>query len=487
MVNTCGVTNTTFFSGPTAPYVKGNETLVPELSPNPTWKELLAIPAFIGYFVVPANVAKGDLIKSFIVHPRAAFSSTAQIWSPGALAYYAGLHHRYSGGIKIALRIFGPQSQKVTLRLTVLPIGTTSTAITDADSGDANSKVVEVVGDTTILIPVPFLSAYQALPTGDIGGNESEAIGTIVIQAETSIISQNTPNTAFLTGLIYQAAAEDFIFSSYQDPPAQEHIELGIPPPARWAKTRETVHDAKIQASMRDIFGKPFPPFVPCTPKTTTGMINPDQTRGPVELGKRWLLQVENSVLPYVWDYEFLSTGADRTASLFYGFTGWSGSKNVRVIQSQASFQTHGHIVAIKVNSNENVTDSSKYYGGQVICDLSKSTALTFSVPYDQNLVYREIFNGHDLDPATDHYYIRAKGNTGITNVDIFTSVGDDFQVYLFHSPPYISRLPPGAKATPKVAVPEPDSDYDSDTDRFFSERAKAKSSVPSGSGARRV
>lgn len=469
LIHTEGVSQNQAMAAPIAPYVSTTNGLVAEANPNPSWSDLVQIPAVLKYFTFLPGAVKGDVIAQWFVSPTGALAINEagdnKVYLPGPMAYYSGFHRYWHGDIKYLIRLFGPPTQKGTLRVTVLPNTSATTGIADTVAGDVETIVADVVGDTDIMLTVRYLSRNTQLvrnmPFGGLNVPLT-AFARVVVQVVSELSSQVSPGTCSVSAIVYVAGGENFVFSSPCELPRGWSVNTsGDPPPVimldtehrkqfDWDDDDEDDHNqllvakeyrgkATNQASVRDMFGKPFPSLSKSSCVGHRGIVDPDRTSGLVELLKRYVIAIDAFSPPLLFTGQPLP-GADGASmlDLCLPFKSWSGSINFKFAPT---ILWAGGVSMLVVDKVESIDDPAGTLGGSVMTTLNMDPVLSVTCPYQQPNPIRPFFEDYPENEDLLSYRVRALSPE--VELDMWQAAGDDFRVYHFMACPFWHWVPP--------------------------------------------
>lgn len=178
------------------------------------------LPALVSNFSYDASSTAGTKILVMGVTPTFCHQTTTlgiNSYALTPLANYASYFAYWRGGIKYHIEFSTSRYTTGRLRLTWLPDPTFVAAITNEQEGDTVSKVVDIIGDTSVSITLPYLqdrpylqviSPYVAnvAPITQWAGFN----GQLVIQVINPLTIQNSITTAVCWVSIWMSGAEDF-------------------------------------------------------------------------------------------------------------------------------------------------------------------------------------------------------------------------------------------------------------------------------------
>jgi hypothetical protein len=389
------------------------------------------------------------------------------------MAYVARMHRFWHGGFKIALYFWSPSLQKCTIRVSYYPNSGTASAVPDNQSGDITSKVVDIVGDTIVPFEIPYISMMPQMPCvdPDTPANTYNSVGSFVVQIVSPISSQLQPSPAVIHGLVYAATAEGFAWvSNYLNRTAWTYSTLIPALPAAKSKpvefsTASRIHRAKDhsevtmfgvpvisaiapatdQSNPRDIFGTKFPSMVPITPKSHSGLVDPDMTHGPVEYLKRFMA-ASTDLSDHVLE---LATGTPYpiynfgpfSDDLIHPWKSFSGGSNYKCVLTSPLLPTVPVMISVDGGDvGTNITGT----GGMAFFDLTKDPSFTVGMPYVSVAFARETYPDHPEWYTGDiAYRMTALGVPAFVSAEfyLYHSVADDFSLYHFQAPAYLVRV----------------------------------------------
>jgi len=450
-------------------YVSADNRMMSEAKPQPEWDDILTIPALLETFVIPANVAKDDVIWSSLIWPTMCRYIDGVTYVGGPLGFYAMRHSHFHGPMNFCFVFYCTDIQTLSVRCGTFLQNVVATVIPDNKVGDIRSKEIDVKGITFLPMQFEYQNANAQIPCGDPSGPDNTAdngyLGTLHLQCTRAVSTQSLATAAPVTCEIWYAGAPGAVLSGMRDKPVNwvdAYVQAAPAPGKTRAQmlstqtgqggrspmetaTRVITKVAHDQACMRDFFGNVFKPVAPSTQKAHHGMVDPDTTRGPVDLMKRFHHESDNSATPYA---RIADTFYDTSFSWLQSpFAFWSGSLVARIaVHGNGApgvgilTTTREHLGTPYVPTN---ADNMSSMNGLVITDLSKNAFHTYTMPFNYVWWAREYDYVHG-DGDVLQYVTRYRGPgtnipavAGASNIDAYIAAGDDFALYHFIACPF--------------------------------------------------
>lgn len=386
---------------------------------QPTWRDVLSIPALIHTTSFTQAAAADTLIASWPVRPNYAKTIAANTFAPGNLAYYANFFKRWRGGIVYALHFACPSNVTARVRVSFLPNVSATTAPPESQAGDIISKVLSITGDTVLMFPIEYLGdtyfkKCQNLSVTDT--SDIDAVGRVSVTVLNEVVSVNTAATTPIALTVWMAAAENFVYSQPDDfPPSwAPNFTLGV--------TKQT--------SLRDLFAKPASGMVPTTLLMEEGIVTPEKFTGPLDLLHR---QCGVSTILTNGDYLRVQPIANTAMwQILLPFLGWRGSLRYKGFPEAA----HNVPYAIGWVASESDTTFLSGYQGFLPGSIGE-----WETPYYDYYAWRETYPIMTVVPRDA---IRALSAMDGKMIYFGYAVGDDFSIGLIYGPP-CARLHPSA------------------------------------------
>lgn len=470
-----GLTQSITFGMPTTAYVATHNNLVGEVTPVPSWDNVLGIPALLARaYIEPVTVA-GALIADIKIDPTNSMlgGSSDELLIPGPLCYYSLMHTRWRGNFCYTIRCFGSSLTKATLRITYLPsTQLVSDPVPNDQIGDVESRVVDLIGDKDILVKVLYdrtdLTSEVGFP-GDALTDHS-SLGRLLLQVVTPLAAGTLGDIQIL---IYVHADKGFQLIGYKGLDSHFVPEPWYSPPpsnSKEEKGKGTVgrpvvrrSDSPVihQASVRTLAGMEYPTLSPSTPMTVTGPICPDTTYGPISLGKRFHRygsRADAAVQNTPFTVVPVLIGNSDLWCIAAPFAGYSGSWNFKAVLRRTAWGI-GLWGAFRQTE---ATQLIEHYAcaGVVWGDSAQDKTLSFTLPYMNRDIYKSIYP-FEAAPNNFPYCISAFDPDANYDFTTFHSFGDDTAFYHFTVCPvlYNTYITTGAKRpAPAVSSATPSS-----------------------------
>ncbi len=452
--NTRGMDLATFVGASQSPMLSVEKPLFGFTHGQPRWNEVLQIPGLIDQFAWPTASAAGAQIYQRPINPTTMFSTSPAppdgMYYPGPLAYYAMVHTYWRGPLKVMIQIFGPVTQKGSLRIIwnasqAAVVGVPTNAI-----GDVLSAQVDVVGDTEFAFELPYSAKHASMVVLNpaSGANELTQFGVLEIQVATPLASQNAGSAAPLKGFIWLAAGKGFelirprnMFPGWTSAAIGEAEKGSFKVKTNYVPTMRDDH-AKDQSVIAK-FGEPFPTLAPAKPVFHSFQTDSDYTSGPCELAKRPTFAYVSS-LPD----SFSPTIIANTLAFYCvaPFTGYSGAVSTTYV-FPAEVPTMASVITDSQPDSEITTTT---WGGFT---LHNSRIVKLGVGYDSPHYFVETIGYHG-DPKYPTWVGIDDFPTGAaTPCHAFQNFCDDLVLYryvacpalLYTTPPVVAKGKPKA------------------------------------------
>lgn len=462
-------------------YISADNRMMSEAKPQPEWDDILTIPALLDTFVIPANVAKDDIIWSSFVWPTMARYIDGVSFVGGPLCFYAMRHTHFHGPMNFCFVFYCTDIQGLSVRCSTSIDNMVGAVVPDNKVGDIRSKEIDVKGITFLPMQFEYQLSQAQMPCGDPSGGDGTGdqgyLGSLHLQCTRAVSTQSLATAAPVTCEVWYAGAPGDVLSGPSDKPLNwvDAYVQAAPMPGKTIEqvlnrpvgqrnhtfghnngcdpmetpTRSEKKVARNQACMRDFFGNVFKPVAPSTQKSHHGMVDPDTTRGPIDLMKRFHHDSVNVGTPFTR----IADSFDDTsfAWLQSPFAFWSGSVVVRAMVHGNGAPGTGILTTTR---NRDMTPTAitnatifPSMNGVAMTDLSKDAAHTVSMPFNYVYWAREYDYVHG-DGDVLRYTTQYKGPgtnipavAGACNIDTYIAAGDDFALYHFIACPYTVYL----------------------------------------------
>jgi len=368
-------------------------------------------------FVINSNVsaagAVGDVVLRFPVSPVLCFKQAANSYAPGPLAFLASAHTYWKGDIEFTFEVIASVFHRATLLIAFDPHPTGATpAMADALMTNEN-VTVNVSGNTTVRVKVPYRAVKPMLRTGHLFDGSGLPTGNGEINGYVTVYLLNPVKSNGSTDGI---KINTFISSS--------NIKLAAPTPANLAPYLAAGEEVDISFgdSHLDDVGLAYVPDVSHSVKQVASRVTPWLYHwSPAAANKANFVSVANAPFwkDIVGDY-FTLVGWIASA-----YVGTRGSLNwtyePRILTGAPTWSTHiaAHHIhmkedALKTGVNPNTDYADAYAWTQPnlgVCSRVDVNA-PFIVPwrylpsamryskYSDNIVFE---NDYNVDVSCDH------------------------------------------------------------------------------------
>jgi hypothetical protein len=412
------------------------------------------MPGYCGTFFFDSSIGAGAVIRSIPLIPSLCFrinQTTADIWSPGHMAYFSQFFDYWRGGLKIMIRFVCSQFTTATIRITHNPYNQ-NPSDPEAYGGDHVSEVQDIRGSCVYTKTIPYMSSdtwtrvagfHQPTSTPDTTLDVDSLTISVINPAQTT--DEVGDSSVFYS--IYICGAEDFDLRNYQGltlrPAENENapVELG-----RMVKKQ----------SLKDQFKAKFPSIIPALAGIEAGYSKSESCTNIVEL-----LHIETKATfeanPYpIPNYTSMS---NQGLWLMRVFQFWRGSLRYRYIKddpARVSLNTNAYLSSwqpdpLPANWAANMVNPYVLRAPGT-GDLAVEVPWQFKnqvIPFQPEVVADD-FNWENY-PAQVIALENGAGYTGM-----YTSVGDDFMLGGLVPPPRFSipdYVPPKIKEAREQAV----------------------------------
>lgn len=313
--------------------------------------------ALPGYFHT-YTITTAGLVARIPSHPQQ-FLTT----DPDYLAFASSMYTYFRGSIKYYFQFVGTAFYSLRVRISIV-YAPNPASTTIPDPTPYTSKVIDVKGDTSTTLTVPFLTPQAWLPTS-VASTFNTSLPYIYIESLTPVLGSSSPGTALYYLNIWRSAGSDFQLAQLRTSQIKSN-NVNVP-------TYEQ------QVSIRNKFKEPFESTVPgITGTMETGTFMADTSTTITDACHRYVQTIfYNSFSPhYTYPGE---TSPSYTSQPFhfwsFGFAFWRGSRRYKL------FSPSG-LLHLYLTDGWNQTCSQSYGSGAVIGDSGTLAMAQAECPY---------------------------------------------------------------------------------------------------------
>jgi hypothetical protein len=446
-------------------YVSIDNKFVGEANPQPAWGDLIGLPGRLAYFEVPTNVARGDLITSFVVSPTAMYVSDigaeGEVCIPSHVAFWCMHHNLWMGDLKYLFRCSSPSTQGLVLRVTFVPSLVAAAAVADDDLGDLDSETFPVNGDFEFEFRAPYTNSNMMLRVNTLGQaafTMNNCTGRIIVQCEKPYTVEATAGTAKAMITVFVAAEKNFvmaqpvglpndwiyttdsflpsILSRDDKPNGQRNPKLKMKFGKLVTRNDEPVHH---QAGVRETFGQKFAPLAPAKLITHSGICSTDMVRGPCDLFKRFSWGGDNTA-PLAGSVQQAAPCGD-TLSMMTSWKGYSGGVAEKWILNTPANANHYAITRPAREALDPMSSAS----GIHFHNLNSVPAIEVQAPYSNQNAYKyTVFDSLTRTDESVGYLVSfLPADMSATAFSKYSAMTDDLSLYHYLCPPNLMRQTP--------------------------------------------
>lgn len=421
---------------------------------NPNLYACCRTPGFLEGFIYTEATPTGTKLWEHPLSLRGMSHVDGVDITPTPLVWYASLFKFWRGSLKFFIHFVSSTFISSRVRVVWIPPGFSAPAtISDNESGDYVSQVLEVTGSMDHEFTIPWVSptlyrrtasdatVHDMFVTGS--NSEGQSLGTVAMYLVAPTVTVDSSITPTVTGLVWVAGGEDLQFSNFSGSlviDGNDTIEFAPDPAA-----------VQAQCSINSKFDDVFPPVIDSITTVEGGIATSESYGDLVSLGKRYSVKnlfaeeanSTNYTSTFNWDQVLLQSGsAYPTLQQWLGacFTNFRGSVRFKVFWSPDVVT--GHRVRITGAYDAPPVGSTFLVQCNPIFETLTNDASTFvefsSVwntrwPYMHRIGVTDItgLNVHAALPVTDASVLATIGSVAV-------SFGDDFAFGVFQAPPII-------------------------------------------------
>lgn len=427
---------------------------------NPTINQLVSMPGFLERFSFTTATAAGTMVWSHTLSlaGMSALSTAGAVTTitPTPLNWYAVLFKFWRGSLKFHIHFVASSFITARLRFVWIPAGCVAPAtISDNESGDYVSQVVEVTGSMDHSFTIPWISRTlyntvmddynmdEMFITGTTTVNSS--LGTIAVYLVTPVISVDSTVVPTVSGLVWVAGGEDMQFSNFSgmlEVDANDTVTVA-PAPA-----------LEAQCSIYNSFASEFAPIIAATTSLEAGIATSESYHDVVTLGKRYAQKslgaqsVSSTVYTdaFTWDVNSLFTPASgMPAGSFHKWltachVNFRGSVRFKVFWSP-QHEVNTTMPSVWGAWNEPTAGSSLSFSAnpKFMTSSESNRFIEWEVPWNTRWPF--LHRGDNDDAVGLNSRVELPVSNATLNVPVaqyWFSFGDDFGMGVFQSPPVL-------------------------------------------------
>jgi len=331
--------------------------LAGDSTPQPDVLDLCRKPSLRAVYTM-TNAANPINVPIVIpLHPAECPALLSDCLAPTNVAYWSSMFKYWRGSLKLMF-LFNCSSFMTCRVRIVHNLAQSTVAVPTNLLGDAVSKVVDITGDTTVEMTIPFIYPSLMVETQQMGTNLPQGVqqmGYLQMSLVTPIMSNEPTNDPPLYVSMWVAAGEDFQLAEFTGPHDFQYV-LTYPPSvlsqheAKKAQKLLRTKSASSTVTQCDIgsaFKKTFPGLIPMKFSLVSGVASAEDETNLVTIGHRYYKRLPQipvnavrTVNPHVQEgtndtlvwlvspFQFWR-GAIRLAMLPPTFTYWTRSDNL--------------------------------------------------------------------------------------------------------------------------------------------------------------
>lgn len=435
-----------------------SEGVLGESLGNPSIYQMVRTPGFISAWSFNEATAAGTLLYSKTLSMGGnSYAPVANTFTPSPLAWYSTLFKFWRGSLKFMFHFVTSTFVTARIRIVWIPPDTAApVTISDNESGDFVSEVVEISGTMDHVVSVPYINRilYKTIDAQNIydhfsGGQTSEisSLGTLAIYLVTPVVTIDSVQTIKINALTFISAGEDFQFSNFATTQLTGDGTLKYGDDS----ALEGVHET----SVFDAFNEEFPTLITARTSFESGIAKCEEYSDIVTLGKRYEIldlspdEAQNTSYLLPWSLGIMTdNGASSMTyhqwltACFVNFRGskrykvtWFGSKEV----NSAVPQIYGAYTTVPAGNTAVFTN-----GPSFMTAYSANRWIEFEAAWVTSRPFLArasvVLNALGLDV---NLVLPATGVLNEPVGKIAVAFGDDFAVGVYQAPPVLVRTPP--------------------------------------------
>jgi len=413
---------------------------------NPTLKEVIQKPAWIGAASFNSSNVENDPLYTLTLHPGLVFkqtNGTKTIYSPTPLAWYGSMFGTWRGGMKLFLHFNTSSFTTTRVRITHVQADVFNPAPLADQSGDYTSKIVDITGDVMVPIHVPYLDPKSFLNfdwAAVQDGIPPDNLGNITVTLVNPVVTPDSTASSAVWINAFIAAAEDFEFYQFCGPRA--------PLSSTWtpvwgsslpSSDKPVPEDVTQQCSIGAEFKKPFPGLTPTTMSKKVGFITEDAPTHILDLAKHYYRYDTAYGTGFKYSLPIVQSNPSLLTLILAPFLFIRGSTRFKYLAKSTT--ATGLISPFVPGGSVLQTSDSAASGGIWLGSLWNKPIASVEVPFFQAYPYYELSPTH-FDIGEYPPFATSFASTDVQNT--FISVGDDFSVGYQCAVPCMSFTTPG-------------------------------------------
>lgn len=415
--------------------------------PQPMVYDMVRKPHLFSYFTFDNTAVPDDILYSVRVHPlnmngQIITSGTNYVLSMGPLNWFSSMYYFWRGSLKLLFYFNTSGFTTTRVRITHVP----GVALIAADlaqySGDLISKVVDITGDTTVEVTVPYLQQTNFVPTNfDYTGFSATSYnGTLMVSLVNPVNASDSTAASTVTCNVFIAAGEDFELQQFVGPrkPTGWISNIG---PTLPSMIDEDYIEATPQMNLGLCFKKPFPGLTEGTYTVQKGYFTIDPPGSIISLGHRYVTYSGTDGVTYPLPTITTGKHAIGDSVLWYYLACHmfcrGSMRYYRIHSSATAFTNSGLVNTVSGSIIPPLVDGANPSNPMTAGTEMSGPAKPYSnveIPYFGVVPFIENLRTMTADP-TD-YPLYNNVSLGATPNQKFTALGDDFSVGALCAPP---------------------------------------------------
>lgn len=257
----------------------------------PTVAEIAQKPSYFKSYSVSAGNVANSKFMDWPVYPGSLYTDYVNVITRrnyGYSAWVAGLFRFWRGSMKYMVQFFTSRFTSMRIRIVWSPLGTLPPTMSDDETGDYVSMVVDVTGSKVIEFSVPFLAEnfYRNLGTlGSVPVNpESYYNGYVGLYVVNTMVNADRVVTPHAEIHVWGACGGDIQFNGFQGNAVHTTLADKETQPVKRRHPRNTTGESCVFAE----FEKPFEPIIDSSGFAESGLITTEEYVHWTDLGKRY-------------------------------------------------------------------------------------------------------------------------------------------------------------------------------------------------------
>jgi hypothetical protein len=386
-------------------------------------------------------------------------SGVPDVYSMPFVTYFSLPFRWWSGSLTYHFDFFCSKFTSARIRIAWHPNATIQAPNPSTRSGDIISRVVDITGDTSLTITIPY--AYHSVmrriskTIDEPVDNNLFTNGVITMDFVGPIVSQ-VP-VATISMVVWINAGPDYKTSFFDNTMSfSDDVKLlnepNDPVNQNWREDAPPFIDADGQSAIWDRIGQ-HDPLQDVVGHENAGMVMSEDVDDLLAYAKRFqpVVDLNNGVWSSYPAMNSAATDSSRYLTIGWAtacFTYWSGSLRFKCLRDM---QDLGKMY--RVHEMNDIEGSIPYGISFAASAGNVQNQIDFSVPYFERLPYKFVAAFVDL-----RYFQELQNNDFNDNQALnFMAAGDDFRVFHMFAPPYIlERETPPLKSSDFTRPPTP-------------------------------